>query len=167
MPWFESLGFCTFLNFWGIVARDYRFVDSRHTRGIDGCLLLLSLKSLWASVCDRCAKSPSWQYQLTNQETDSLRSESRRKCFYDKVLIFKLLSPNLHLPLTASSKDPVWMNVHETRLDELAVVQLQTEDCSLLDIKLPQHFPGSYSQLSLMKAITQTQRETLAVTYRN
>lgn len=41
------------------------------------------------------------------------------------------------------------------QLDTSTLVQLQTEDCSLLGIKLPQHFPGSYSWHSVMKAITQ------------
>lgn len=33
---------------------------------------------------------------------------------------------------------------------------LQTEEFSLLEIKLPQYFPGGYSQHSLIKAVTQS-----------
>lgn len=64
-----------------------------------------------------------------------------------------MLSLSSHLPFTGSPK-PVRIPVHMAPQDKLTMGQLQREDCSLLDIKLPQHFPGTYSKLSLMKAIT-------------
>lgn len=82
---------------------------------------------------------------------------SCRNAFTKKSTFLSLYSPTLHLHLTGSHKSirnqSEWMCMRP-QLDAQTVLQLQIEDCSLLDVQLPQHFPASYSQHSLMKAIT-------------
>lgn len=104
-----------------------------------------------------------WVGRINRQSPDWLSTgNSRRNAFAMK---FSILNFNLQLYICRPSntnQNPDWINVCETQLDKLTMVQLQAEDCSLLDIKLPQHFPGSYSQRSLMKAITQNGEKHLA-----
>lgn len=73
----------------------------------------------------------------------------------DAALVFKLKLPQNRSKFSLNKH----ISLYKTSLDNLTMVQLQTEDFSLLEIKLPQHFPGSYSQHSLIKAITQSREK--------
>lgn len=101
------------------------------------CCYLMNLSDRW---CVTVVKSLSWQYLL-------------QKSFY---------SANVDLKWKPLENRTVQSDkAQKILLDELTMVQLQREDFSLLDIKLPQHFPGSYSQHSLIKAITQSRKKHL------
>lgn len=76
---------------------------------------------------------------------------SSKTRLYNTVLAFKVK------PLQSRSQP----SLNKMPLDKLTTVQLQTENCSLQHIKLPPHFPWSYSQHSLIKAITQNREEHL------